>query len=804
MKANPCIVGIFLAAGPALGAGAAEQGGWAVKPVVASSQQLFPQGSVRLLDGPFKNMQDTDHAYLIRLEPDRLLAQFRVESGLEPRAKPYGGWESPAQPGVIRSLAGHSLGHYLSAASLMYRMTDDYRLKERVAYITKELKECQDKRGDGSLVAFPYMRELEADIRAGKVETIDKYWAPFYTIHKDMAGLRDAWLYCGDATARDILAKLADWCGSMVKGLPDERRERLLNNEHGGMAEVLADVYAITGESRYIDYARLYSHHAVMDPLADGKDTLTGLHANTQIPKFIGFQRIHELAGDARPGAAADFFWKTVVKDRSWVNGGNSIYEHFPEPKTMGDEITGEGGPETCNTYNMLKLTAALFREKPGSAYVDYYENALFNHILASEAPLVGAGAFVYYTPLRPDFARSYGSDFNSFWCCTGTGMENHARYGEFIYSHDDRALTVNLFIASTLKWPERGLALRQETRFPEEAGTTLVVTEAPADAIALRIRHPSWLAAEKMSVRVNGKPTPAASTTGGYAQVARAWKPGDRIEIQLPMKVRVVRQPNCDGWVSLFYGPILLAGELGSEGMSQSDYVGPYTPTNAMLPIARAPMFVASADSDLLAGLAPIPGRPAAFRTSGIVKPADVTLAPFYSVHFQRYAIYWRLSTTAQAQEQARVLAEAKRQARELDARTLDRVRVGEQQPETDHNLLFDRSRSGGGPEGRHRRSAAPGGWFSFEMKAPPAGKKAAVLLTYWGQEDGREFDLLVQGAVIASPKVQGGKDGYYSVEYPIPDSLASSRAKLTVRIQAKADQPSAAINDLRIVNVE
>ena len=724
MRLNRYLLGSFslLVASAALAATAGEEGGWAVKPAVPGAQQLFPQGAVRLLDGPFKTMQDVDHAYLMRLEPDRLLAQFRVEAGLEPRAKPYGGWESPAPPGKTWSLAGHSLGHYLSAVSLMYRITDDYRLKDRVAYIVKELKECQDKRGDGSLVAFPLARELEADIRAGKVETIDKYWAPFYTIHKEMAGLRDAWLWCGDATARDVLARMADWCGSLIKDLPEERQQRMLNMEHGGMAEVLADVYAINGDKKFLDYARLYSHRALLDPLADGADNLTGKHANTQVPKFTGFQRIHELSGDARPGAAAAFFWKTVVKDRTWVNGGNSIHEHFPDPKAMGGHITDVGGPETCNTYNMLRLTAALYREKPEAAYLDYYENALLNHILASQAPLIGAGAFVYYTPLRPDFARAYGNDFGCFWCCTGTGMENHARYGEMIYSHDATTLSVNLFVASELQWPERGLALRQETRFPDEAGASLVIAAAPAEPATIRIRHPFWLAAKELALRVNDQPVTATSQPGGFAELTRKWSPGDRIRVELPMKLRVVRQPQCAGWVSLFYGPILLAGELGSEGLGQADYLGAYTPTKALRPREKAPVVVADTDEEILARVAPAPGRPSTFRTTGLVKPKDVTLAPFFRVHFQRYAVYWQLSDLAHWETLQRQIAEDERLERELDARTVDRVRIGEQQPEIDHNLRFEQSQSGGGPQGRRWRDAQDGGWFSYEMKLPPA----------------------------------------------------------------------------------
>ncbi|MCF7730386.1 MAG: glycoside hydrolase family 127 protein [Akkermansiaceae bacterium] len=784
---------------------AAELGPSLVKPAIPASQSLFSQGAVRLLNGPFKTMQEVDHAYLIRLEPDRLLAQFRVEAGLEPKAKPYGGWESPAAPGTTRSLAGHSLGHYLSAISLMYRVTDDYRLRERVAYITREWKECQDKRGDGSLVAFPFARELEADIRAGKVETIDNYWAPFYTIHKQLAGLRDAWTCCGDTTAKEVLVRFADWCGSVVKDLPDERRERMLNCEHGGMAEVLADVYAITGEKRFLDYARLYSHHALLDPAAAGKDDLTGKHANTQVPKFIGFQRVHQLAGDPAYGAAAAFFWQTVVRNRSWVNGGNSIHEHFSPPENMGGDITHDGGPETCNTYNMLRLTAALYQEKPETAYLDYYENALFNHILTSQAPLAGAGAFVYYTPLRPDYARSYGTDFNSFWCCTGTGMENHARYGELIYTHTADSLSVNLFIASELEWPEHGFALRQNTGFPAEGGTTLTITKASSEPVTLRVRHPFWVEAGKLAVTLNDQPVTVTSAPGGFAEIKRSWQAGDCIRVALPMKPRVVRQAQCPGWVSVFNGPILLAGELGSEGLQQRDYIGSYTPIKAFRPLNRAPLFVANSDEEVLAHIAPVPGRPGVFRTRDLTKPNDITLAPFYDLHFQRYAIYWQLSDPAHAAELQRQVAEAERREQELEANTIDRVRLGEQQPETDHQLLFEKSRTGYGPLGKHFRVADDGGWFSFELKLPPAGGKSAVRLVYWGRDNGPEFDLQIDGTVIGTAKAEAtGEEDYYGVEYPIPAALLEAKDKVIVRIQTQPGKPTPAIYDLRMVRAK
>ena len=783
--------------------GAPAQPRLAVEPAVPASQQLFSQGAVRLLDGPFKTNQDIDLAYLMRFEPDRLLSQFRVEAGLEPRAKAYGGWETPAPKGKTWSLAGHSLGHYLSAISLMYRLTDDERLRERAVYMVADLKECQDKRGDGSLVAFPYVKELEAAIQSGDTATIKKYWAPFYTIHKELAGLRDVWVLCGDETAREVMVDLADWCGSLVKDLTVERREEFLDREHGGMPEVLADVYGLTGEKRFLEYARMYSHHRVLDPLARGEDTLTGMHANTQVPKFTGFERIYELAGDAEYGAAARNFWKTVVEERTWANGGNSIHEHFPKPEDMGEQIPHDGGPETCNTYNMLRLTVALHRLNPDPAYLDYYEGALFNHILGSQAPLMGAGGFVYYTPLRPGFARSYGTDFRSFWCCTGTGMENHARYSELIYTHDEKSLWVNLFMASELEWPKRALSLRQETRFPKEQSTTLVITAAPADALTIHFRHPSWLEADHLAVSINGNAPENVPAVDGFAGLTRIWKPGDRVEVALPMTLRVVRGKHTADWVSFFNGPILLAGELGDEGLEQSDFIGRYTPLNAMIPMSKAPLVISENDADIAGRILPVPGRPGVFRTKGLVRPEDLILAPFYDLHFQRYAIYWQTSDEAGWKKRREMLAAAEKQQRELDARTVDHVRIGEQQPEIDHDMRTERSFTNIGREDRRWRSGRDGGWFSYRMKVPAGGEKAAVRLEFWGRDNGPVFDLLVDGKVIASPQAKAkGSEGYYGVEFPIPDALLKSGDTVTVRIQAMDGKATGSIYGLRVIS--
>jgi hypothetical protein len=383
--------------------------------------------------------------------------------------------------------------------------------------------------------------------------------------------------------------------------------------------------------------------------------------------------------------------------------------------------------------------------------------------------------------------------------------MENHAKYAEFIYTRDAQSLQVNLFIASELQWPEHRLALRQETRFPDEAATTLVITTAPADPVTLRLRHPFWLDGPQLAVTVNDQPVETSSQPGGFAEIKRVLKAGDRIHVALPMKLRVVRQAQCPGWVSVFQGPILLAGELGSAGLTQRDFIGPYTPIKAMLPLNRAPMLVADADADLLARIAPVDGQPCTFRTRNLAKPEDVTLSPFFRLHFQRYAIYWQVADAAHAAEQQRQIAQEERLERELDARTADRVRLGEQQPETDHQMRIEKSRTGIGPSGKHFRAADDGGWFGFEMKPPPAGTKTAVRLAYWGRDNGPEFDLLVDGTVITTAKPPGsGKEDYEGVEYPVAASLLAGKDKVTVRVQAKPGKPAPAVYDLRLVTIK
>jgi DUF1680 family protein len=418
----------------------------------------FDLKDVRLLDGPFHDAMLRDQKFLLSIDPDRLLHTFRINAGLPSSAKPLGGWEAPDV-----ELRGHSLGHFMSACALMYSSTGDARFKTRADGLVEELAKVQaamPSRGfhAGYLSAFP---EEFFD----RVDARQKVWAPYYTLHKIMAGLLDVYTHCDNQQALDVLTKLADWVKFRVDRLSDEQQQRALETEFGGMNEVLANLYGATGNAEYLRIARKFDHQALFDLLARGVDPLNRLHANTQIPKMIGAAREYELTGEKRYRDIASFFWDRVSNHRSYVIGGHSDGEDFFPPETFSKHL-GVSSTETCNTYNMLKLSRKLFSWSPSAETMDFYERGLYNHILASQDP--ATGMMCYYVPLKPGAFKTYSKPEDSFWCCTGTGMENHAKYPDTIYFHDDQSLYINLFIASELNWREKGLTLRQETRFPE------------------------------------------------------------------------------------------------------------------------------------------------------------------------------------------------------------------------------------------------------------------------------------------------------------------------------------------------
>jgi DUF1680 family protein len=585
------------------------------RPGLAASAKLSPFAlkDVRLLDGPFLDAQKRDLEYLVALQPDRMLHTFRVNAGLAPKAAVYGGWESE-EPWVNIRCHGHTLGHYLSAAAMMYASTGDARMKQRVDYIASELQACQAAAGSGLVCAFPDgAAQLENAVAGRRITGV-----PWYTMHKILAGLRDAHLHAGSVQALAVLVTLSDWTDTATRQMSDDAVQRMLGIEHGGMNEVLADVSALTGDPKYLSLARRFSHEALLAPLADQRDALDGLHANTQIPKVVGFQRLFELTGDERYRRAARFFWQTVAGRRSFVTGGHGDNEHFFPPADFAKHLPSAKTMETCCTHNMLRLTRLLFQDDPRGTYADYYERALYNGILASQDP--DTAMTTYFQATRPGYVRLFHTPDRSFWCCTGTGIENHAKHGDSIYFHDASALWVNLFIASAVTWKEKGITVRQSTEFPESAATTLRVTAARPVRAGLNVRCPGWC--PTMTVRVNGRVTGAVNASG-YVAIDREWRNGDRVDVSLPMALRAEPLPGSSDHIAFVRGPIVLAGRFGREGLA---------PGNQIIVNEResGSMLNASVQIPTLRSAEP---------------PKDVELAPFYALAHERYNLYWKVN---------------------------------------------------------------------------------------------------------------------------------------------------------------
>lgn len=766
-----------------------------------SAARLPPLNAVRVLDGPFAEAIKANRAYLLALEPDRLLAPFFREAGLQPTAKPYGNWESIG-------LDGHTAGHYLSALATMIASGADTpggELRRRLDYMIGELDRCQQAAGNGYLGGVPGSRELWQAVAAGQVGAVNRKWVPWYNLHKTYAGLRDADLLVGNQKAREILVRYGDWCEQIVSGLSDQQMQRMLDQEHGGMNETLADLYAITGDEKYLRLARRFCHQAVLDPLMRGQDQLTGRHANTQIPKVTGLARIAGLTGDTNAAAGARFFWENVTGKRSVAFGGNSVSEHFNDPKDFRRMLEHREGPETCNTYNMLRLTELLFAEQPEAAYADYYERALYNHILASIHPTVPG--YAYFTPIRPAHYRVYSQPDQCFWCCVGTGMENPGRYGAFIYALATNGVYVNLFIPSEFRMPNLGLTLRQETRFPDEPRTRLsLALERPA-TFTLHLRHPGWVAAEGWAVRVNGQPVPLASTPGSYASVRREWRNGDRVEIELPMRTTVERLPDGSDWVALMHGPLVLASPAGTN-----DLVGLRADASRMGQVAHGPLVPLDRVPVLLASAAELPSRvkpdpaagPLRFRLVDVVEPpapGGLPLLPFFQLHDARYQMYWQLTSKEQlAARQAQLAARQRAQA-ERERNLLDSVAIGEQQPEVEHDFVGEGSETGQ-HEGRRWRHGK-----SFQYTLNTRGEKAVdLVVTYWGGDTGRTFDILVNDRLLATEQLTGARPGeVFDQRYSIPAEVlaAAPDGRVTVKFVAKV-WLAGGIYDLRLVKPE
>ncbi len=617
--------------------------------VAAGKVDYFPLDRVRLLDSPFQRAQNKNIEYVMAMEVDRLIAPYLVEAGLEPRAEHYGNWEGSG-------LNGHIGGHYLTALSLAWAATGRADVRARLDYMLDELKRAQEANGNGYLGGVPGSDELWRQIAAGDIRAdpfaLNGAWVPWYNIHKVFAGLRDSWIHAGSEQAREMLVAWAGWAAELVSDLSDAQIQEMLKTEHGGMNEVFADVYSITGDEHFLKLALRFSDRQILDPLLEGEDQLTGLHANTQIPKVIGFERIAQAPGGPQWHAAAQFFWSTVVNERSVAIGGNSVREHFNPKDDFEPLVRDVEGPETCNTYNMLKLTRLLYRELPDLAYVRYYERALYNHILASQDP--DTGGLVYFTPMRPNHYRVYSQVGEAMWCCVGSGIENHMKYGEFIYAHDGGALYVNLYVPSRLNWTERDLVIRQETRFPDASSTRLVF-ENDAD-LTLKLRYPAWATAKDPQVTINGERTSIAGKAGGYISVERQWKAGDTVSLELPMEARQEQLPDGSDWYALLYGPIVLSARTSPFEDEVLNYYADdsrmgHIASGQQCPAELVPLFV-SESADLAGHIERIAGEELRFRFSGATGEGDfakLELIPFFRVHQTRYMLYWPVSTPQQ-----------------------------------------------------------------------------------------------------------------------------------------------------------
>jgi uncharacterized protein len=768
----------------------------------STTLKTFPLSSVRLLEGsPFHQAQMVDMEYILALDPDRLLAPFLIDAGIEPKAQRYGNWENTG-------LDGHTGGHYLTALAQMYAATGDQSMLDRLNYMLDELEACQKKNGNGYVGGIPGGNAMWKEIANGKIDagsfSLNGKWVPWYNIHKLYAGLRDAYLIAGNQKARKMLVDLSDWCIRLTTNLSDAQMQDMLRSEHGGMNEVFADVAVITGDKKYLTLAERFSHMAILDPLLAGKDELTGAHANTQIPKVIGYKRVADVGGKEDWSRASDFFWQTVVDHRTVSIGGNSVREHFHPKNDFSSMLESNQGPETCNTYNMIRLSTALFLTSPDVKYIDYYERSLYNHILSSQHP--DKGGFVYFTPMRPRHYRVYSQPDNNFWCCVGSGIENHGKYGELIYAHDNKDLYVNLFIPSKLEWNEKGISVVQNNKFPYEQSTELKMELGKSQRFALKVRYPGWVQPGALQIAVNGKQQKIGSATpSNYVTIDRKWKNGDVVKIILPMHTEVEPMPDNSPWVSFVHGPIVLAAATDTTdmmGLFADDSRMGHVAEGRFYPIDEAPILVSN-DKNLAQHLKPVPGKPLTFRINDIVYPdqyKNLYLTPFFDLHESRYMIYWPVSSPEELEVKKREMMEKEKEMLALEARTIDQVAPGEQQPESEHNIQGERHNSGI-HNGRFYRMAR--GWFSYDLR--DRNKEARALrLTFWGGDRNRTFDVFINGQLLTTVQMDDSQEEkFYDVEYELPQNAIPYKEGniLTVRFQARENSTAGGIYYVRLL---
>lgn len=764
----------------------------------------FPLGDITLLDGPLKHARDLNVQVLLKYDCDRMLAPYRKEAGLQPRKPSYPNWDG---------LDGHVGGHYLSALAIN-AATGNEECRKRMEYMISELQLVLDANNQrheawchNYIGGVPNSAKMWTAFSKGDFGPYFGIWAPFYNIHKMYAGLRDAWLYCGNEQAKNLFLKFCDWAVDITRDLNDGQMEKMLGNEHGGMNEVLADAYAITGEQKYLDCARRFSHRMLLVPLENGKDCLDNMHANTQIPKVIGYQRIAELAHDVQYHNASEYFWEIVTRQRSLALGGNSRREHFPTKENCIDYINDIDGPESCNTYNMLKLTEDLNRVKPNGMYGDFYETAMFNHILSAQHPQ--HGGYVYFTSARPRHYRNYSAPNEAMWCCVGTGMEDHGKYGQFVWTHDkgvkaeDDALYVNLFVASELNWKNRKMVIRQQTAFPY-AETSVVEVAKGKGTFILKVRKPSWC--ENFTVKGVGFDADSYEENG-FVCMKRKWKKGDQVKISMPMHAYIKPMINVPQYVAIMYGPILLGMKTGTEDMrsliADDSRFGQYA-GGKKLALDEAPILLPKHLDDIAKNLKPVPAKPLHFKlATHMENTIDGELQPFFEIHDSRYMMYWLALGENDYKAYMQKLADEEKARQALEARTVDKVNPGEQQPETDHRMETDDSNKGN-TEGIFFRDAKDGHYFSYLMQTK-GETNLSLQLKFWGQDEWRtsEFDIYVNDKLLCSVNNshRWRTTQFKTVDYAIPSEFVKGKKEIRVKFVAHKGKQVGQIYGVRLV---
>lgn len=749
--------------------------------------RTFPLAAVRLLDGPFKDAQDADVRYVLALDPDRLCAPYLREAGLPEDAPGYGNWEGDG-------MGGHVGGHHLSACAQLWAATCDERLRARVEHVVGVLERCAAALGTGYVGGVPGGARLGEELAAGVVDadtfSLNGRWVPLYNLHKTLAGLLDAATYAGSDRALALATGWADWWLTVSRALPDEAFEEMLHTEFGGMADAFAALAEVTGRADLLAEAERFAHRRVLDPLAAGRDELDGLHANTQIAKVVGYARLAALTGDDRYRAATDTFWRTVTGRRTLAIGGNSVREHFHPADDMTAVVLERQGPETCNTYNMLKLTALRFEATGDPALLDFYERATFNHVLSSQHP--ERGGFVYFTPLRPAHYRVYSQPATSMWCCVGSGMENHASYGRLVFTSAGDDLAVNLYLGAALDWAERGLAVRVEADLLR-SDTAVVTVEATEPAhLGLRLRRPGW--ALGMDVEVDGGRADAAEEDG-YLVVRRTWDGVHTVTVRFTTAIVAEPLPDGSAWVAYRRGPVVLATRDGDEdldGLLAGEERMGHVAAGPTRPLAATPVV----DGDPLAAATLVSRDPlrvdvAARDASG--RRTTVHLEPFATLHDARYTLYWPVGADPDARRAELAALDA---AETPEVAVVDEVVAGEQQPESDHAFAGDRTRAHA-TGGTHSRSAT--GWFSYALR-DPSGAATVLRLTYTAPADDRAHEVRVGGVVVPAAATHRTGDVVHE-DRPLGAGARDADGRVVVAVHGRAGRETPDVLRVRLL---